>query len=206
MSKITFWSAIGHGLVVFLIFFWGLLAEWLKLLFVAPFKDFAILWIIIPIWVAWFFAEFFQEKHSTSFGNAISNGAIALWVGVDWIRYVVNSLSSGSMKFGWGVVGKFFISLLVLGYGLLIIIEGIKSQSFIHFIGRIREVTYVLLVFSPIVYGIIRPNWRMWLAIVVFAPLFYYAIELIDQMTPTPKIFEEDEGSGSQPASNNLGF
>ena len=194
---ISFLAAVGSAVLAFLIFFWSLLAEWLKLLFVVPFQNAEVLWIIIPIWLGWFFSEFFQEKHSTSFGNAISNGAIALWVGIDWTRLIVNKLVSHYWTFGWAVLGKFAISAIVLAFGLLIIIQGIKTKKFIHFVGRIREVSYILLVFSPIVYGLVDITWKLVLAIVVFAPIHYWIIEWIDHITPNPKIYDEDEGGKS---------
>jgi len=201
---IGFLPAVGSAILAFLIFFWSLLAEWLKLLFVIPFQNTEILWIIVPIWLGWFFSEFFQEKHSTSFGNAISNGALALWVGIDWTRLIVNKLTGHFWVFGWVVFGKFVISAIVLAFGLLVIIEGIKTKKFIHFVGRIRVVSYVLLVFSPIVYGLVEVNGMLVLAIIIFAPVYYWIIEWIDIMTPNPKTFDEDEGSGSKAGAGSL--
>jgi len=204
--NIGFFAVIGGGIAAAVMFLWSLFLQWLALLFIVPFKNVEILWIIIPIWLGWFFSEFFQEKHSTSFGNAISNGAIALWVGIDWTRYLVNNLSYGNIQFGWGVIVKFALCIIVLGYGLWIIIEGVKAKKFIHFVGRIREVTYLLLVLSPIVYGIISFTWRLFLVIVIFAPIHYWFIEWIDRMTPNPKIYEEDDNpdSPSKPAAAGL--
>lgn len=181
-----------------IIYLWGLLKEWLYI-FASPVDNFNILWIIIPIWLSWFFAEFFQEKHGTSFGNAISNGVVPLWVGVDWTRYLVNSLIDGTAKAGfWTLFAKFALCGFIFAYGLTIILFGIKSKEFIHFFGRIREVTYVQLVFSPIIYGIIPLTWKFMILIVVFFPIFYYFIELICLFTPDPKAYKVDEGEESK--------
>lgn len=179
--------------VVVLLFLWDLFKDWL-LIFISPFKKPEMFWIIIPIWISWFFAEFFQEKKGTSFGNAISNGVIPLFVGIDWGRYITSQLTAHLAKFSYIIAVKYAICLIAIAYGLSIIIFGIKARQFVHFYGRIREVTYILVMFSPIVYGIIELNWKFLLSIVLFFPLFYYLIEIIDRMLPTPKIYEYDKG------------
>ena len=39
----------------------GAFVDWLRI-FAAPFENPDMLWIIVPIWASWLFAEFFQEK------------------------------------------------------------------------------------------------------------------------------------------------
>ncbi|MBI5389676.1 hypothetical protein HZB01_04845 [Candidatus Woesearchaeota archaeon] len=192
------WTII-IGLLVFL---WKLFVDWLKI-FIAPIHNWEMLWIIIPIWLAWFFSEFFQEKRGTSFGNAISNGVVVLWVGIDWMRHLVGNLSDNTLTFGWETVFKFILSLLTFTFGLFVIVEGIKGKGFIKFIGRSREVTYILLMFSPIVYGITFITWENMLSILLFFPVFYFVIELIDRWVPDPKSYEEDEERPHKPSSDS---
>ncbi|MBI2151478.1 hypothetical protein HYU21_01995 [Candidatus Woesearchaeota archaeon] len=189
-------------LMVVLIFLWDLFKEWLWA-FAISFTSFQTVWIIIPIWISWFFAEFFQEKKGTSFGNAISNGVVPFWVGIDWIREITTGLLEGG-AFSFLVVGKYLVSVLVIGYGLMIIIYGIKVKSFIHILGRIREVTYVLAFLTPFIYGIIEPSYLYFLSMILFFPIFYFLIELIDKFTPEPKAMSEDEG-GSKGGMDGLG-
>lgn len=180
-------------IVAGLLFFWELFKTWL-IIFIAPIKNPEMLWIIIPIWLNWFFAEFFQEKKGTSLGNAITNGSVLAWVGIDWIRYTLRIMSEGDVKFAlWITVMKIFLAVLVLGYGLFIIIEGIRMKSYIKVLGRVRETTYATVMFSAIVYSVADPTWRVFLAIILFSPLFYFLIELIDKYAPTPKSYEERE-------------
>ena len=187
MIKISFWTAIAS----ILLFFWSLFILWLSI-FIAPFENLEMLWIIVPVWLVWFFSEFFQEKRGTSFGNAISNGVVALWVGIDWIRYLIRLIGEGEIDYGMQTYSKFFLSFIVFVYGLIIIIYGIKTRSYIKYIGRIREITYVLLMLSPVVYGIVEMHWKTALAMILFFPLFYYVIEIIDTRTPNPKTYESD--------------
>lgn len=174
-------------------FVWELLKSWL-FLFYLPVKNFHTLWLIIPIWLVWFFAEFFQEKKGTSFGNAITNGAVSLWAGIDWVRYMTDLVVTNSLSFSFMVFVKYFICFIVLLYGASIIIYGIKAKKFIHKYGRIREVTYILLVFTPLMYGVVDLSWKYFVSIVIFFPIFYYIIEIIDKVTPDPKAIKEDAG------------
>lgn len=182
----AFWA----GVLGVLLWIWSLFVIWLSI-FIAPLKNLDMLWIIIPIWLNWFFAEFFQEKKGTSLGNAITNGGVMIWVGIDWSRYIVRLISDGTIHLGWLTFIKFVFAFVVLVIGLIIVLQGIKQKSFVHFAGRIRVVTYILVMFSPVIYGVLPLSWQVFLAIVVFAPLFYYLIELIDYYTPTPKAYEE---------------
>lgn len=177
----SFWNIILNVLL-----FIGIaILDWLKI-FIYPFTHPQLLWIVIPIWLSWFFAEFFQEKKGTSFGNAISNGIVPVYVSIDWIRFIIGYMSNHSLKFNVEIFFKFFICAIAVIYGLIVIIYGIKGKKFIHYIGRIREVTYFLLMFTPIIYGVVDLSLRYFILIIIFFPVFYYIIELIDKLTPDP--------------------
>lgn len=172
----------------------GAFVDWLQL-FVAPLKNLDMLWIIVPVWGIWLFSEFYQEKRGTSFGNAISNGATMLFVGVDWARHVISDFSSGDLAFGWKLITLASIAAGVLIYGLTIIILGIKANRLVRVIGRVRETTYFMVMLSPIIYGVEGFTLRNAAIIIAFFPVFYIIIEIIDKLLPTPRTFEEDEAS-----------
>jgi hypothetical protein len=174
------------------VFIWGLFKTWIYVFFVS-FTSWSTIWIIVPIWLNWFFAEFFQEKKGTSFGNAISNGAVPLWVGIDWMRQLTMDIIKLHAKFTFLVFSKYLISVLAIVYGLIIIVYGIRGKSFVRYVGRIREISYVLAVLTPLVYGLIKPNFEYFLAVILFFPLFYYLIELIDKLTPEPVIYAKEK-------------
>ncbi len=181
--------------MVALLFVWELFKDWL-MLFAAPFTNPQMLWIIVPVLLSWIFAEFFQEKKGTSLGNAISNGVVVLWVGIDWARTTVNFITQGiSMSF-WALFSKFTMSALMFAYGLLIVIDGIKTKASTKIFGRVRVVTYVILMFSPIFYDVVKFSWQFLLAIFLFFPVFYFFVELLDRIIPNPKAYEEDEKMG----------
>ncbi len=185
---------MSFGLIILsvLSYIWDLTYTWLYTL-VISFTSLETVWIIVPIWLSWFFAEFFQEKQGTSFGNAISNGVIPFWVGIDWVRQITSQLISAQITFGMLTVGKYFLSALIMAYGLTIIILGIKKKEIIKYLGRIREVSYVLIVFTPFIYGLIEPSFIYFLSAILFFPIFYGIIEIIDRLTPEPVSLKEDE-------------
>ena len=207
----SFLSSIWFGIVVFFSYIWSLFLLWGGLL-IAPILSPSLLWIIVPVWLSWFFAEFFQEKKSTSFGNAISNGVVPLWVAIDWTRFLVNGLLSESyspehINFGFIVFIKFSICFLVFIYGMFIIIMGIQAVSFTRYFGRIREVTYVIIMFTPIIYGVVDITLAVIFSMLLFFPFFYYLIEVIDYYAPDPQAVKEDandSGNNSGSGYNNF--
>ena len=86
-------------------------------------------------------------------------------------------------------------------------------------IGRVRETSYIMLVLSPVIYGVAEISWKYMGIIVLFMPLFYGFFALIDKVIPNPKTYQVTEelfGSGkdfssdlgsdfSQPLDSNLG-
>jgi uncharacterized membrane protein YgcG len=192
---------IGIGL-----YFWGLFKLWINTIFITPFTTMDMLWLLIPVWLSWFFAEFFQEKTGTSMGNAISNSVIIVWGSIDCARQTVNFIRDGTFSFGLDVVMRFFIIAVLFGYGITIIVLGVKGNKIIKYIARIREVTYVFAIFTPVFYNALPLTFTHVIAGLLFFPLFYFAIELIDRFTPDPKAIAEDmEDSGGGKKQDSFG-
>jgi len=196
----SFWSSALAAIV----FVWSLFKVWIYAA-VVSFTNKETIWIIVPIWLSWFFAEFFQEKEGTSFGNAISNGVVPFWVGIDWTRQLTSQISLAHVKFNALFFGKYAISGFVMLYGLFIIILGIKGKEFIRYFGRIREVSYILAALTPFIYGLIEPSYKYFLAIIVFFPFFYWVIEIFDRMTPEPAVVTKDKGIGGGAGGQDFG-
>lgn len=179
-------------------------ADWAKL-FLSPLSNFDMLWIIVPIWGVWIFSEFFQEKKGTSFGNAITNGAVMLFVGVDWIRYLVRSISSGELALDSSLYLKVAISAFVIIVSTAIIILGIRGRKIVKYIGRVRESTYLMLMFTPIVYGVVSLSWRNLGIIAFFFPVFYIIVAALDRWIPNPKTYELEEGANANDGYLDMG-
>lgn len=180
-------------------FIFSSIVYWLSLLFVIPFKNPEVLWILIPIWINLIFTDFFQEKHSTSMGNAITNGAVAVWVSIDWTRYLIRTLKG----FSWIGFFNYFICILMLTFGIFIIIQGIKGKKYIHIIARIREISYLQLMFSLLIYNVVDLSLKFILIVLIFAPAFYYIFELIDKYTPDLVEDENKSNNGGNSSSNS---
>lgn len=175
-----------------LTFFIDLFKDWISL-FASPIHNVDMLWILIPVYLGWAFTEFYQEKKGTSYGNAISNGIIVLWVGIDWARTTFN-LAKVTTGVSSLLMTKFFISGLMFAYGMLIIVHAINTKSTSFYIGKIRLVTYIIVMFTPVFYDVVPLSFSVLLAIVLFFPLYYLIIEVLDFIVPDPQALREDIG------------
>ena len=172
--------------------------SWLWL-FGAPIRDTNILWILVPIWVSWFFTEFFQEKRGTGFGNAITNGGVSIWVAIDWSRHLTNSLASGDIATDYTLYVKFALSAFVLVYGIVVIVKGLKRKKFASIGGRIRVITYILVMFTPIIYDTSQINLMNIVSILIYFPVFYFLLEIIERIVPDSKALATDKDSNGGP-------
>lgn len=179
-------------IVEILTFLWDMVKIWLSTLFITPFSTIAMLWLLVPLWVAWFFAEFFQEKEGTSIGNAMSNAVVILWASIDCTRQTIHLITTHALINVWDMVGRFLLLFVLFSYGLVIVILGWKGKQIVKQIARVRIVTYLFVMFVPIFYGAIPFSWMHFLATIVFFPVFYYGIEWIDGYLPDPEAVIED--------------
>jgi len=174
-------------------------------LWAAPFTNLEMLWVIIPAYLNWMFADFFQEKKHTSLGNAVSNAVIVLWASIDWTRTSLRFYGDKIIT-GWNLTANIATSVFVFLYGAFVVYEGIKGRKLTHFIGRIRVVTYIVLMITPLVYGMEDISLaKAIISIILFFPLFYYLNELIEYLLPDPVSIKEDEGSSGFESGSDSG-
>jgi hypothetical protein len=171
---------------------WDLFKYWLSIFFVFPFKDVEILWILIPVWITLLITDFFQERKGASLGHAITNGAVQMWVGVDWMRFLVRT----SKEFSGLLALKFAICLFTTVAGIVIVVQSFKHNRGAQLWGRVRVTSYSMLVLSPIVYNLITPSWSYLLATIIYFPLFYYTLEVLGYFVPE---LEEENSSFTFP-------
>jgi len=158
------------------------------LLLVLEAKNPDMLWVLVPIYLNWIITDYFQERRGTAFGNAIANGFVTTWVGVDWVRQTIKAELS---------LLKVSISILFILYGLTIMIEAARAKKIAQYIGRIREVSYFMIVATPIFYGVISIDLITIFAILLFFPIWYGLNELVNRILPVPATEEESFGSTS---------
>ena len=171
--------------------FFSLLGYWLSLFFITPFQNFEVLWILIPIWLNLVVTDFYQEKHGTDLGNAVTNGVTILWVGIDWIRFLLRNY----LAFDGNFLLKIILCLCTIAWGIFITIQGIRGKKIVELVGRVREISYVMLVLTPFIYSIVEPSWTYLFSILLFFPLFYGIFELIDRSLPDPRTYQEENNN-----------
>jgi len=160
-------------------------------------KDYLMAYALVPIYVNWLATDYFQERRITSLGNAATNGFMGLWVGIDWLRTTQLRYSANpniTLLFG-----KILISLLFLGYAIFVIRESLEGRRIAHVIGRVREVSYLAIVVTPIMYGVVPFNTTTLIAILLCFPLFYGFIEFLEYFilpAPGTEIAAEEEKEG----------
>lgn len=161
----------------------------------APLRHPDMLWIIIPIYLSWLVGDYFQERKTTDFGNAMSNAVVILWVGLDWARQSIKTAVLNAT-----LAAKILICVIFIIYGLIIIIETAKSKPIAHLIGRAREIGYFCIVATPIFYDVVPINMITIAAILLFFPIVYGLNELWDRLLPAPPGEEDTLG----PVSSDL--
>lgn len=75
----------------------------------------------------------------------------------------------------------------MFAYGLLIIYNGMKGRHPAVLLGRVKEISYLMITFSPIVYGLVPLSWDAVIAIILFFPVLYGITEIMDRVLPAPK-------------------
>jgi hypothetical protein len=147
----------------------------------APAKQPEMLWILVPIYLNWVFTDYFQERKGTDFGNAMTNGVVTLWAGMDWTRQTIKVF-----EFSTAILTKIGISIIFIFYGLFIMVESARAKPIARYVGRVREVSYFMIVATPIFYGVIHIDLITIAAILLFFPIFYGLAELVDRILPAP--------------------
>ncbi|HIH24985.1 TPA: hypothetical protein HA251_08180, partial [Candidatus Woesearchaeota archaeon] len=173
-----------------LLFVWSSFLLWLSNIFIVPFRNVEMLWILVPVYLGMVLSEIFQEKHGTSMGNAISNSVVVFWGGIDFLRITVNSvLRNGFVLFD---TVKLAIALAIIAYGIIILVAGLMAKTAIKRYARIRVVSYCIIIFAPIYYSVGTLNWSYLFGAALFFPIFYGFMELFDKFLPDPAAFRLD--------------
>ncbi len=170
-----------------------ILGRLFDLFFFGPMKNLDVLYILVPVYLNWFVNDYYQERKETDLGNAAANGFTAVWVGIDWMRTMTTRAATSVVKVPIGfstpfflVVFKFVIAFLMISYGILIMRYAISGNPIAKKIGRIREVSYFAMVFTPIIYVLVPLDILSLVTILVFFPVFYYFGEILMQSLPAP--------------------
>jgi len=172
-----------------IVFFRGLF------LLVSFIKDWTMVFVLIPVYLNWFASDYFQERERTEFRNAITNGILGCWVGVEWIRVslVVHNAEPNTLL----LTGKIIISLVMFAYAILVIKESAGGKSIAHIIGRAREISFLAIMITPIIYNVVPLEWITILAIILLLPMIYGVVEFVEfTILPEPAFLKKQERQG----------
>lgn len=162
--------------------FWTALLDEMFKIIITPFLDFDAIWTLIPIYVNWVLTEIFFEFERNDFENAFSNGLIALWVGLGWMREVIeNGIHLGS---GLLLELSMIISILMTLYGIIIMIEALKGKNIAKYLGMTREVSFLAILLMPFIYGLMELTTMTFIAGAFLFAIFMIIILILKKAVP----------------------
>jgi len=171
-------------------------------IFISTLTNIEIIWITYPIYITWFAMEFLVERKEIKYSHSLANSIIFSWVSIDWLRdlYLNNELND---------YNKLIITLFFLFLSLFILIASIKRKKIAKLLGKTGFFSYFQIMFTPFIYGIIEFNYINFLSVIIFFPLIYITVYVIDKLLPEfieeeDKKFEEENEENNEEDNNNF--
>jgi len=174
-------------------------------IFISTLTNVEIIWITYPVYITWFAMEFLVERKEFKYSHSLANSIIFSWVSIDWLRhlYLNNELSD---------YNKLLITLFFLFLSLFILIASIKRKKIAKLLGKTGFFSYFQIMFTPFIYGAIEFNYINFLSVIIFFPLIYMVVYVIDKLLPEfieeeeKKFEEENEEDINNFAESNLQY
>ena len=117
-----------------------------------PFQHMALVWGIVPLYVALLLSETTPSK--ANFRTAVQTGFSFLWAAAQWLYPYFNSTPPGH---AYLLVGKMplinlFVSVLVFCFGVLALVSGLRRRypKCGAFLGHTRFSSYFMIAIFPI--------------------------------------------------------
>jgi len=171
-------------------------------IFISTLTNIEIIWITYPIYITWFAMEFLVERKEIKYSHSLANSIIFSWVSIDWLRdlYLNNELND---------YNKLIITIFFLFLSLFILIASIKRKKIAKLLGKTGFFSYFQIMFTPFIYGIIEFNYINFLSVIIFFPLIYITVYVIDKLLPEfieeeDKKFEEENEENNEEDNNNF--
>jgi len=171
-------------------------------IFISTLTNIEIIWITYPIYITWFAMEFLVERKEIKYSHSLANSIIFSWVSIDWLRdlYLNNELND---------YNKLIITLFFLFLSLFILIASIKRKKIAKLLGKTGFFSYFQIMFTPFIYGIIEFNYINFLSVIIFFPLIYITVYVIDKLLPEfieeeDKKFEEENEENNEEDNDNF--
>jgi large-conductance mechanosensitive channel len=164
-------------------------------IFISTLTNIEIIWITYPIYITWFSMEFLVERREIRYSHSLANSIIFSWVSIDWLRhlYLNNELND---------YNKLIITLFFLFLSLFILISSIKRKKIAKILGKTGFFSYFQIMFTPFIYGTIEFNYINFLSVIIFFPLIYMTVYVIDKLVP--EFVEEEEKKFEEENEENI--
>jgi hypothetical protein len=152
-------------------------------LVVAPFLSLDRVWLgIIPLYVSMVLGEIYINK--VSYGNAVGNGFLMLWAGLNWAVQLANSsafsymFSTSTKIIAWTVTGA------CLSIAIYTIVLGLrkKDKDLAAILGHTRFSSYFLIMLYPMQAGLVRWSWLYLVTIMAFSAPAWFTIYLTGRL------------------------
>ena len=169
-------------------------------IFISTLTNVEIIWVTYPVYITWFAMEFLVERKELRYSHSLANSIIFSWVSIDWLRhlYLDHELND---------YNKLIITLFFLFLSLFILIASIKRKKIAKILGKTGFFSYFQIMFTPLIYGIIEFNYIDFLSVIIFFPLIYITVYVIDKLLPEFVEEEEEkfeEGSEEENSEENI--
>jgi hypothetical protein len=163
-------------------------------IFVSTLTNVEIIWVTYPVYIVWFSMELFIERIRFTYGHSLANSIIFSWVSVDWLRHIY-------LHHEFDNYNKLILTIFFLSLSIFTLIASIKRKKIAKVLGRTGSFAYFQIMFTPFIYGIIEFTYINFLAVIIFYPLMYFAVYVIDRLVPE-FIEEELEGKKFEEENN----
>ena len=171
-------------------------------IFISTLTNIEIIWITYPVYITWFAMEFLVERNEIRYSHSLANSIIFSWVSIDWLRhlYLDNELND---------YNKLIITLFFLFLSIFILIASIKKKKIAKILGKTGFFSYFQIMFTPFIYGTIEFNYINFLSVIIFFPIIYLTVYIIDKLVPDfveeeEKKFEEENEENNEEDNNNF--
>jgi large-conductance mechanosensitive channel len=153
-------------------------------IFISTITNVEIIWVTYPVYITWFAMEFLVERKEIGYSHSLANSIIFSWVSIDWLRhlYLDHELND---------YNKLIITLFFLFLSIFILIASIKRKKIAKILGKTGFFSYFQIMFTPFIYGTIEFTYIDFLSVIIFFPLIYIAVYVIDKLVP--EFIEEEE-------------
>jgi hypothetical protein len=148
-------------------YYWTTFVE----LLVTPFQHVALVWGIVPLYVALLINEMTPSR--ATFRGALQTGFSFLWAGAQWLYPYFMREPSGAPEIDWQEMRpvNLTVTCIVIALGVVVMVSGIRRRypKYCAFLGHTRFANYFMITIYPIQAHYLLWTWDRLVAISLFA-------------------------------------